>query len=1113
MYVRVNGRNGASSDTQAFHLSASVSGATCGGITPSSMPAPGPAAGASFRTVILTDFARMPGTSAEKDALRAQLTTFAARAEVGGVVVDLSTNARVGALNTQADTNKSCPYAKNLVAGAIKDIVDSYRSNALEYVVIVGADDVIPFFRYPDATLLGNEKSYVPPVSDSSASQASLRLGYVLGQDGYGSTTDVSIKGSTVPVPDLGVGRLVESPAEISGVLSAYLGTSGGVVPTPTSSLVTGYDFLADAANAVKTELAAGTGTAPDTLITAANISPLDSQSWTASQLSGKLLGSRHDLIFLAGHFSANSALAADFSTSLLTTDLDASSVNLANSIIFSAGCHSGYNIVDGDGVPGVTIPLDWAEAFARKRATLIAGTGYQYGDTDFLEYSERLYLDFAQQLRVGAGPVAVGRALVEAKQQYLAGTQLLEGLHQKALIEATLFGLPMLSVNMPTGRTTPPTDTPVVGTPSPTLAGTPGGVLGLSSAEVTLAPTLTQNTITQRNVDGGAAVTATWLSGPDGIATSPLAPTLPLDSVNVSVPGQVLRGVGFRNGSYADTTVVPLTGTPTTELRGVHSPFSSSSFYPARLWSVNYFDALADQDGPTRLMFTPAQYRSTQSDPLTSTQRRYGPVGLRLYYSSNTQTYGDNTPALAAPPTIADVSAVNGVGGVSIRVHVVGDPSAGIQETWITYSDAAASAGNWSSLNLTQDPHDSTLWAATLPLGTIAAGDLRFIVQSVNGVGLVALDDNNGTYFRAQAAATSQTDTNLTLDAPATGAFGTNLTVKATLQAGGTPLSGQPVTFAVGAQTVVGTTNGSGLAQASLPLLVTPDNDPYTLRASFGGAAAYNESSDTFALTVSKAPTTLAFTASGSDPATGVASLASGGEPLAQSTVAFIVRQGGVVKAATTALTDFLGNAKLVRLPLPPGTYALTAYFGTTVPFPSGDQDFSDPAYGPSTVTATLTFSQNPRAKVWIGLKNTDDVGTRFDVKAVLTTAGFTATGIAGDVPGGSTGFNNASLVEVPLANSGGPGAVTSLALYARVSCASGHVSGTARVWYDDAAANSRVDDLPGVGTLYLRSGSVLNAAVGAGPKKTADVLVKRSGCPNQPDANWKLLGTWRLP
>ncbi len=34
--------------------------------------------------------------------------------------------------------------------------------------------------------------------------------------------------------------------------------------------------------------------------------------------------------------------------------------------------------------------------------ATLVAGTGYQYGDTEFLEFSERLYAGFARELRTG---------------------------------------------------------------------------------------------------------------------------------------------------------------------------------------------------------------------------------------------------------------------------------------------------------------------------------------------------------------------------------------------------------------------------------------------------------------------------------------------------------------------------------------------------------------------------------------------------------------------------------------------------------------------------------------------------------------------------------------
>ena len=52
------------------------------------------------------------------------------------------------------------------IASTIKDVVDRYRaaSNPLEYVVLVGNDDVIPFFRYPDPAPLGKESEFIPPV-------------------------------------------------------------------------------------------------------------------------------------------------------------------------------------------------------------------------------------------------------------------------------------------------------------------------------------------------------------------------------------------------------------------------------------------------------------------------------------------------------------------------------------------------------------------------------------------------------------------------------------------------------------------------------------------------------------------------------------------------------------------------------------------------------------------------------------------------------------------------------------------------------------------------------------------------------------------------------------
>src|SRR4051794_11950908 len=680
-YIRVSGSNGASSTGDPFRVTVTKSGTSCAGVTPiGSAPAYEPAG--AYKTIILTDYSRLPGTAAEKLALQTNLGMWRLRPEIAGApVVNIADDPRLSALAAQAnlDANVGCPYAKNLLAGALRDVVAAYRASnpGLKYVVIVGNDGVVPFFRYPDETLLGQESGYDPPVGPATASEASLSLDYVLGQDAYGANDQISLRSTSFPVPDLAVGRLVETASEASGMLDAYTAANGTVAPH--SSLVTGYDFLADDADSVKTDLAAGTAQTPDTLITPNNVSPQDPRSWTAAQLKASLLGSRHDLVFLAGHFSANSALAADFSTSLLTTDVASSTTDFTNSIVFSAGCHSGYNIVDSDGISGLTQPLDWAQTFARKRATLIAGTGYQYGDTDFVEYSERIYANFAKQLRTGQGVIPVGAALVRAKQQYLAATPDIRGLHEKALLESTLFGLPMLGVNMPGARLTPPGTGSVVTTLTG-VQGNPGAALGLSSFDVPVTPSLTPNTVSLANLAGGT-VTATYYNGGAGVVANPAEPALPLESLDVTSPDSsvVLRGVGFRGGTYTDSSVIPLTGAPTTELRGVHAPFVSPVLYPMRLSTPSYFAALGG--GATTLLVTPAQHKTLSLADGTSTLRLYSGLRLRLFYSGYL-----GASALSAAPDVVDVHAVaNGSGGVDIRAHVVGDPAAGIQQTWIT--------------------------------------------------------------------------------------------------------------------------------------------------------------------------------------------------------------------------------------------------------------------------------------------------------------------------------------------------------------------------------------------------------------------------------------------
>ena len=894
---------------------------------------------------------------------------------------------RVHSLNAQADAKRGCPYAKNLAASAIKRIVDAYRkTNPIEYVVVVGDDSVVPFFRYADPALLGNETLYSPPVKDDTASQASLRLGYVLNQDGYGSSQEVSLHGNKFPVPDLAVGRLVETPAEIGGLLDAYLGRAAGVVATPTSSLVTGYDFLQDAADAVAANLSAGIGgTRNDTLIANQGLAPVN--SWTAANLRTKLLGSgRHDLVFLAGHFSANDALAADYATSVLSTEIPASTTDFVNTIVFSAGCHTGYNIVNGDAIPSVTEPLDWAQAFARKGATLIAGTGYQYGDTDFLAYSERIYAEFSRQLRLtpnpgGLGvPVSVGKALLKSKRNYLKTTPALSALDEKALLEATLFGLPMLSVNLPQGRIFEAPDATAIGGLTGVVSG-PGSLLGLRLADTSITNAgVTAKSLQLKNSNGSNGPLATYLTGPAGQSVVPTQPILPLVSKNVTSPllGSIPRGVGFRGGSYVDTAgQTPLTAAAATELRGVHAPFFSDVFFPVQPWTINYYDAV-DAAGATRLMVTPVQHKS--DSPTTSIRRAFANLDFRLFYSGNL-----TTAALAAAPTISGVeTSFDTVSRqLTFRARVVGDVAAGIQGAWVTWTIPSGPAGTWASLDLTQDPDDASLWTGTLPLAAgVDPGSVQFMVQAVNGVGRVTLDTNVGAFYQpgsipgTQAPAAAQTTLTLNSSLPSSLRYGESFVVTATLTGpGAAPLAGKRVLIRLGSAGQPVVTDAQGKATLSLRAGVSPGT--YQVTATFAGDSDYAATDVSRDIAVNVMGTTLTLTGpTGTPVGTGVSAIATDalwltatlrdtGTPagaLTQRTVFVILKGTGpsnlgltkVVQAKTDPLGRVqIGSANLADLPT--GNYTVDAYFNGVLPLGISPDDVD---YAPAHAQTTLALS-----------------------------------------------------------------------------------------------------------------------------------------------------------
>ena len=195
------------------------------------------------------------------------------------------------------------------------------------------------------------------------------------------------------------------------------------------------------------------------------------------------------------------------------------------------------------------------------------------------------------------------------------------------------------------------------------------------------------------------------------------------------------------------------------------------------------------------------------------------------------------------------------------------GNPAAGIQGVWVTYTATGGPfAGTWQSLDLTQSPADSSLWSGALELGATPPDAVRFIVQAVNGVGLVTLDANMGAYYVPGRMDQPTEPTTLMLEAPAsTGLYSSQITASAVLTAGGAPLSGLPVTFRLGPQSRLGFTDANGRATATLSLLGIPG--PNELRASFGGTSLYVASSATASFNIERQPTVLTLDLSAGQP------------------------------------------------------------------------------------------------------------------------------------------------------------------------------------------------------------------------------------------------------
>jgi YVTN family beta-propeller protein len=923
-------------------------------------------------TIVLTNTAGSWFTGQTPAAFTASLQAFANRPEVNGVVVDVKNDANLALNFADWAANPTCVAQANLVARSVKQLIDLYRAHyGIQYLVIAGPDPAIPFFRTRDDAELSKESRYSGGLDALSALETALSEDYVLTDSFYGASGPTTRSGHDVYLADIAIGRLVETPNDITSYLAQYAAAGGRV--SVQRALSTGYGFVSDLAD-YQTGSLKKAGATVDTL---------NNDTWSADDLRGFLFGAqRYQLFSLQGHGSAERFVPANDGPRILSSEITAvNDGRFAGTFLMSLACHYvGYDLVQAQQLGGANV-VSFPQAFLAQGATAVGETGYGYGHYPLLKNGEVLMADLADELSFtadlggvpyGLGGVPVGKALNIAKLRFLNSLADVRGIEAKVINETVVYGAPMFAVKTP-NTFARPVATSVVGALTP-LTGT------LSSADVTQGFTLTPHTLGLGTFFDAGTLNDT--------ATFPFRPIVPAKSVGVqaSAPGGgdvVPRGAVLLSGSYSDTTgFVPALAIPATQNGTTNPPtsYASAAFAPGRLIRLEEFAGDA-------AIFIPFQFSGTGGP---GTARTFSSITAKLYYSTLT---GD--AALVDAPGIQNVSvtreldgALNPTGRVRVSVTLSGRSVPEIQDVWETYTaTSGALFGSWNSTPL--NAGTTTLGRAgtftrtyTGTIDPLGADPLSVLVdiQAVGGNGLVSYGTNGGAHFRiveqtATAASPKRTPL-IMLGAPSTATYRSRVPVSAVLTDGptGSPIAGKRVSFKLAGSFASAITGADGVASATLVANAPPHgpgNEPYRIVASVAEDLDMLAGGAETAISITPGPT-------GIVPATGVVLgysdnaivarlvLTSRGTGLPDQRV--VIDLGALGKVVT--YTDGNGDVRLDTLDfggLGPGTYAVAlSYAGENVAHP----ELSRLAASSVNVTiavlpenATLTVNAGPQA------------------------------------------------------------------------------------------------------------------------------------------------------
>jgi hypothetical protein len=599
------------------------------------------------------------------------------------------------------DLDPTSTAAANGVAEAIKAVVDDYWATYpdLEYLVIVGDDRVIPFRRVADQVprVEWREHRY-GTVSPDSTVGAALADDMTLTDDYYGDAVPtvpdhVQWDGHDLYIPDLGIGRLIETPTEIMAQIDTFL--SGDEVAAGTA-IVTGYDFVQDSAQAICSELG------DDGLVTDCT---LIGEDWTDGDFTTSVLNTRHDLVSINGHADhAVIGTPASSDDDVSSLDLAGATADHARALWYTVGCHSGLNVPPGNPYQS----LDAAQALAARQVNYVANTGYGWGFPFSVGLSEQLMLDFSEWLVYGQSATA-GGALVAAKQEYYLGRLQLDYYDEKILIESTLYGLPMYRYT-----------TPAAAAEARVMAAADRTPIR-EEQKVTLGDGLTVNRYSYQfpallpvSTDGG-----TYYTLGDMAHAQHGEPIQPKFVDDLAFPQTEARGIVFTGGRYGEEPAYdPVIEQAVIETEAPAEPlFDAPNWYPPVLHRLNRLDR------GERLVTVLGQFNAQ-----TETERLYEQLSFDIYYHADSTDY-------VAPDIVCVRSSLEAdTATVSVKAA---DPL-GIAAVVVAYTDGG---GTWDSIALAKQGNG---WTGSFP----ANAEAEFFVQVVDKAGNVAVSDNDGRYF-----------------------------------------------------------------------------------------------------------------------------------------------------------------------------------------------------------------------------------------------------------------------------------------------------------------------------------------------------------------------------